>query len=85
MRRSIGKTHTLYPDVQWHKHANADCYRCGARERAHRMLWLEHPQAQVYLALCPACSARHTANGTVLPGIATAMPELQHDAMTAVS
>ena len=65
MRRNAGKTHTLYPDVQWHKHANADCYRCGAKERAHRMLWLAHPQARGYLALCPACSAKRTAADAV--------------------
>lgn len=85
MRRTAGKTHTLYPDVQWHKHANADCYRCGARERAHRMLWLEHSQAHGYLALCPVCSARHMANGAVSSGTALAMPEPRHDALTAVS
>lgn len=73
MRRSAGKTHTLYADVQWHKHANADCYRCGARERAHRMVWLEHPEGQGYLALCPACHPVYAAKGAVPPVPAAAV------------
>ena len=72
MRRTAGKTHTLYPEIQWHKHAQADCYRCGTRERAHRMLWLEHSQAKGYVALCPACSTTHTANSSVPPETAVA-------------
>lgn len=85
MRRTAGKTHTLYADVQWHKHANADCYRCGARERAQRMVWLEYPQARGHLALCPACATMYTADSALPPGIALATPELRRDARAAVS
>jgi hypothetical protein len=29
MRRTAGKTHMLYSEACWNKHANADCYHCG--------------------------------------------------------
>ncbi len=60
MRRIPGKTHVLYPEKQWHKHANADCYHCGKRERAHRMHWLGHQQRDALFALCQACSLEHS-------------------------
>ena len=71
--------------VKWHKHANADCYRCGTRERAQRMVWLELPQARGYLALCPACYPTCAASGAVPPGPVVALPESWREAMPAVS
>jgi hypothetical protein len=58
-RRTAGKTHTLYPESCWHKHAHADCYHCGTRERACRMQWLKHPQHDAFVALCASCYPRH--------------------------
>lgn len=29
MRCTVGKTHTLYSEAYWHKHAHAVWYHCG--------------------------------------------------------
>jgi hypothetical protein len=66
MRHTAGKTHTLYLEACWHKHANADCYHCGTRERAYRMQWLKHPRHDAFIALCASCYPR--SNPVVRPG-----------------
>ena len=59
MRRTAGKTHTLYSEACWHKLVNAACYHCGIRERAYRMQWLKHPKHDAFVALCTSCYPRH--------------------------
>jgi hypothetical protein len=68
MGRKIGRTNTLYVEQQWHSHAHADCYRCGARERASRMHWLPHQQSSATFALCRACHARYGGRYVALGG-----------------
>jgi hypothetical protein len=55
MRKAAGKTHLLYQEVPWQRHARADCYHCGTRERAQRMHWLQRDDEEAYIALCLSC------------------------------
>lgn len=52
MKRSTGRTHVLYSDIQ---QARADCYHCGSTKPAHHLIWMKHPLEGAYLALCAAC------------------------------
>ena len=59
MKRSAGKTHTLYPATHLHKDTVVDCYRCGIREKVYRMRWLKHQSKEGYAALCADCHTGH--------------------------
>ena len=59
MRRPAGKTHMLYQEVPWQRHARADCYHCGTRERVQKLHWLQNEHKEAYMALCMPCYSRH--------------------------
>jgi len=59
MGRSVGKTHTLYPETGLHKAAVVDCYRCGTKDKVYRMRWLKHREKNGRAALCASCQVKH--------------------------
>ncbi len=68
MRRPAGKTHMQYNEVPWQRHARADCYRCGTRERVQRLHWVQRDHEEAYIALCMSCYPKYIqGDGAAVP------------------
>jgi cytochrome c553 len=48
-------THNLYAHIPWERQATARCYQCGTEMPARYLIWMQHPEADAYLALCGPC------------------------------